>query len=106
MANGFENASVPKCPGRMGGPCGTAVKSVPGRVSKDARAKRLNLSKTAVLGVDGRALQSLVKWVLPVVICRARQSSTGPGRHQHIACIIDDALFGHISRDQYRRESP
>ena len=73
--------SVPKRPGRTAGPCGTAVKSVPGRVSKDARAKRPNLSKTAVLGVGGRALQSLVKWVLPVVICRARPSSAGPGRH-------------------------
>ena len=73
--------SVPKRPGRTEGPCGTAVKSVPGRVSKDARAKRPNLGKTAVLGVDGRALQSLVKWVLPVVICRARPSSAGPGRH-------------------------
>ena len=73
--------SVPKRPGRTAGPCGTAVKSVPGRVSKDTRAKRPNLSKTAVLGVDGRALQSLVKWVLPVVICGARPSSAGPGRH-------------------------
>ena len=80
----------PKRPGRTAGPCGTAVKSVPSRVSKDARAKRPNLSKTAVLGVDGRALQSLVKWVLPVVICRARPSSAGPGRHQHFASIIDD----------------
>ena len=98
--------SVPKRPGRTVGPCGTVFKSVPGRVSKDARAKRPNLSKTAVQGVDSRALQSLVKWVLPVFICRARPSSSGPGRHQYVAPIIDDTLFGHISGDQYGGENP
>jgi len=73
--------SVPKRPGRPIGPATTVVQGAPGRVSKDGRAKRPNLSKTAVLGVDGQALQSLVRWVLPVVICRARPSSVGPGRH-------------------------
>ena len=46
----------------------------------DARAKRPNLRKTAVLVVDGRALQSLVRRVLPVVLCRARPSPIGPCR--------------------------
>jgi len=54
--------------------------TVPGRVSKDGRAKRPNFIKTAVLGVDGRALPSLVRWLLPVVICRARLSTVGPCR--------------------------
>jgi len=34
------------------------VPGVRGKGSKDGRVKRLNLSKTAVLGVDGRALQA------------------------------------------------
>ena len=56
------------------------VPGVPGRVSKDGRAKRPNFFKTAVLGVDGRALPSLVRWLLPVVICRAWLSTVGPCR--------------------------
>ena len=75
----LAQTSVPNRPGRPIGPARTVVPGVPGRVSQDGRAKRLNLSKTAVLGVDGRALQSLVRWVLPVVICRARSSTVGPG---------------------------
>ena len=65
--------SVPKRPGRTVGPCRTVVHSVPGRVSKDARAKRPNFTKLAVLGVDGRALASSAKWDLPAVIYRALQ---------------------------------
>jgi len=66
----FEVTSVPKRPGGPIGPATTVVPGVLDRVSKDGRAKRPNLDKTAILGVDGRALQSLVR-VLPVVICRA-----------------------------------
>jgi len=76
----LDNHSVPNRPGRPIGPAGTLVPGVPGRVSQDGRAKRPNLNKTAVLGVDGRALQSLVRWALPVVICKARPSTVGPGR--------------------------
>ena len=63
--------SIPNGPIRtpgLGHPIGP---SVPGRVGKDARAKRQSIRKTAVLVVDGRALQSLVRRVLPVVLCRA-----------------------------------
>ena len=68
----LRGASFLDCYGREG-QC-----SQPSR--PDARAKRPNLSKTAVLVVDGRALQSLVRRVLPVVLCRARPSSMGPCR--------------------------
>lgn len=63
--------SVPNSPKHPLGP-----PSVPGRVSKDAWEKRPILSRTAVLGLDRRGLQSLVlqpfvKRVLPAVIRRA-----------------------------------
>jgi len=50
------SVSVPNRPGRPIGPGSPIVPGVPGRVGKDARAKRPNSCKTAVLGVDGRAL--------------------------------------------------
>ena len=70
--------SVPNHPVRTPEPGRPIVPSIPGRVGKDARAKRPSLRKTAVLVVDCRALQSLVRRVLPVVLCRARPSPLGP----------------------------
>ncbi|RPA98747.1 hypothetical protein L873DRAFT_1807794, partial [Choiromyces venosus 120613-1] len=40
------------------GPWRAVVPGVPGRVDKDGRARRPSFIKTAVLGVDARALQS------------------------------------------------
>ncbi|KAG0644463.1 general substrate transporter [Tuber brumale] len=57
------------------------VPGVPGRVGEDGRAWRPHFIKTAVLGVDARALESYYKWHLPAVICRARPLPTGPDRH-------------------------
>jgi len=62
--------------------------TVPGRVSKDGRANRPNLRKMAVLGVDGRGLQSLVRWVLRVVICRARPLAVGHSRYLQGLAVI------------------
>ena len=42
--------SVPKCPGRPVGPCGTVVLSVLHRMSKGPRTKCQNLSRMAILG--------------------------------------------------------
>jgi len=75
-------SSVPNRLGHPIGPARAIAPSVPGRVSKDAWEKRPILSKSAVLGVDRRGLQSLVlkslvKRVLPTVI----RSPAGPGRH-------------------------
>ncbi|KAG0635828.1 hypothetical protein HOY80DRAFT_1139578 [Tuber brumale] len=60
------------------------VPGVPGRVGEDGRAWRPHFIKTAVLGVDARALESYYKWHLPAgpdVTRRARPLPTGPGRH-------------------------
>ena len=102
-------SSVPNRPVRTPGPGRPIVPSVPGRVGKDARAKRPSLRKTAVLVVDCRALQSLVRRVLPVVLCRALQGpavlyrphplSVEESRYQYGTYIIDDALLGYISKD-------
>ena len=118
--------SVPNHPVRTPRPWRPIVQSVLGRVGKDARVKRPNLSKTAVLVVDGRALQSFIRGVLPVVLCRALQGPAvihgalqgptvihgalqGPAvlyrphplsveesRYQYGPYIIDDALLGYI----------
>jgi len=47
------------------------VPGLPGRVGKDGRAWRLSCVKTAVLWVNGRALQAQ----------RGRELLVGPGRH-------------------------
>ena len=63
--------SVPNRPGRTAGPWRAIVPGVPGKVGADGRARRPSFIKTAVLWVDGRALQSYWERDLPV----------GPGRH-------------------------
>jgi len=63
--------SVPNRPGRTAGPWRAIVPGVPGRVGTDGRARRPSFIKTAVLWVDGQALQSYWERDLPV----------GPGRH-------------------------
>ena len=98
--------SVPNHPVRTPRPWRPIVQSVLGRVGKDARVKRPNLSKTAVLVVDGRALQSFIRGVLPVVLCRALQGpavlyrphplSVEESRYQYGPDIIDDALLSYI----------
>jgi len=67
----ISSCSVPNRPGRTAGPWRTIVPGVPGRVGTDGRAKRPSFIKTAVLWVDGRALQSYWERDLPA----------GPGRH-------------------------
>ncbi|RPA91088.1 hypothetical protein L873DRAFT_1820033 [Choiromyces venosus 120613-1] len=67
------------------------VPSVPGRVDKDGRARRPSFIKTAVLGVDARALQSsdMIEQMAysgrqlqsPAFNCRARPSTVGPRSH-------------------------
>ena len=57
--NGIKIASVPNRPGRPTGPWRLIVAGIPGRVDKDGRAWRPSSINMAVLGVDGRALQSL-----------------------------------------------
>ena len=54
----FVASSVPNRPGRPTGPWSLIVPGIPGRVDKDGRAWRPSLINMAVLGVDGRALQS------------------------------------------------
>ena len=63
--------SVPNSPGRTAGPWWTVVPGVLSRVGTDDRARHPYFIKTAVLLVDGRALQSYWERDLPV----------GPSRH-------------------------
>ncbi|RPA96216.1 hypothetical protein L873DRAFT_1845563 [Choiromyces venosus 120613-1] len=68
-----------------------AVPGVPGRADKDGRARRPSFIKTAVLGVDARALQSsdMIEQMAysgrhlqgPAVTCRAPQSPAVTGRN-------------------------
>ena len=86
-----NTCSVPNRPGRTAGPWRTIVPGVPGRVGTDGRAKRPSFIKTAVLWVDGRALQSYWERDLPAGPSRhldGLTSPTGPRRHLQGPAVI------------------